>query len=1020
MKKILFSILILLLFENVAEAQLSVEAGPDQINVCGSSVVLQAYPFYGWSKLQTPTIASITLYSVKFLTANVGFVGGNVGAIYKTEDKGRSWSIVTTLGSAGNIYAIYFVDSDLGFAVGSGGKILRTNNGGNTWTIISTDGTTNFRSVYFLNNRVGFAVGNYGAIFKTIDAGLTWVKSVYNSSHSYYSIIFLSELSGYISGSNGVLLKTIDGGVNWTQQNVVSNNATLYSSDFISPETGYICGSSGTILKTTNHGESWVKYDHDSVFTIESPTLGGKLIKSVNFNSIHFVSADTGYVSGSFGSGSLFAKTTDGGLHWYEIKNNLKTKVNSMDIVGEPNVGYAVTTQGGIARYNDQPSLLGFSNFTWYSNYESFMPTENGTTLVSPENTTVYTVSAFNQYGEPTTDSMTVFVKDLSITSAPKNVIFDGSQIVLDNYKTNYSGPDKFKYKWTPSTGLSSDTAQFPIVTLNSSFAEYNLTITTPKGCAASCKVVLRDSLVVKATVDKTVNCSGTVQLNAISNFNGSGRVSYKWTPTTGLSNDTIANPTAVVNSDITYKVTIFTETGKTTSDTVQVKVYPLTANAGIDWSIRCGSSVSLQAKTNYDQNKPLRYKWTPSVFLNNDTIFNPIVSPNTTMTYQLTVTSEEGCVATDECTVTVLPFTVNAGADKAVVCGSGIQLDSVVTTLTSASKFKYKWTPSSGLSNDTVPDPVANPNETTTYTVEVSTASGCVFSDNVMVTVLPLQKPAINYVLVNEANKNVLNWSMPPTGAVDSFVIYKETNVSDMYLKIGVTKSTESLSYTDTLSNPEVQSNRYKISSIDICGNESQLSSSHKTMHLSINKGINNIWNLIWEPYEGFSVSTYNIYRGINPDNVQIIGSLSGSNTQFSDYTAPVGFIYYQIEAVSSNKNNIKTLKVKSENQVFFSSRSNIASNKREIIASLNENLDSDIIELFPNPASDEVTMKINATIIEKFHLKIYNAIGQLIKYIDIESEFQKVDISELNKGVYFFELSNENQTGMCRLVVK
>gem|GEM_PF-6395672 len=60
------------------------------------------------------------------------------------------------------------------------------------------------------------------------------------------------------------------------------------------------------------------------------------------------------------------------------------------------------------------------------------------------------------------------------------------------------------------------------------------------------------------------------------------------------------------------------------------------------------------------------------------------------------------------------------------------------------------------------------------------------------------------------------------------------------------------------------------------------------------------NTWNLIWEPYQGFVVSSYNIYRGTTPNQLQLIGTISGVNTQFTDLTPSAGYLYYQVEVVA------------------------------------------------------------------------------------------------------------------------
>lgn len=76
--------------------------------------------------------------------------------------------------------------------------------------------------------------------------------------------------------------------------------------------------------------------------------------------------------------------------------------------------------------------------------------------------------------------------------------------------------------------------------------------------------------------------------------------------------------------------------------------------DAGIDKVILLGGEIVLDAIAN---GKNVRYKWTPSTGLNKDDIINPIAKPIQDITYNLTVTSGEGCVINDDVFVKVLKF---------------------------------------------------------------------------------------------------------------------------------------------------------------------------------------------------------------------------------------------------------------------------------------------------------------------------------------------------------------------------
>lgn len=81
-----------------------------------------------------------------------------------------------------------------------------------------------------------------------------------------------------------------------------------------------------------------------------------------------------------------------------------------------------------------------------------------------------------------------------------------------------------------------------------------------------------------------------------------------------------------------------------------------------------------------------------------------------------------------------VIGVDFDAGPDLEVVSGSSVQLEVIGGT-------NWNWTPTSGLSGNGIPNPIALPQETTLY--EVSTQSnGCTYTDTVVVNVLQLIDP--------------------------------------------------------------------------------------------------------------------------------------------------------------------------------------------------------------------------------------------------------------------------------------
>ncbi|MCY7408738.1 MAG: gliding motility-associated C-terminal domain-containing protein [Chitinophagales bacterium] len=73
--------------------------------------------------------------------------------------------------------------------------------------------------------------------------------------------------------------------------------------------------------------------------------------------------------------------------------------------------------------------------------------------------------------------------------------------------------------------------------------------------------------------------------------------------------------------------------------------------------------------------------------------------------------------------------LTINAGPDKSICFGDSVQLDG-------SGSIAYTWSPQAGLSCFMCEDPIAYPNETTTYYVSVNGPSGCVGLDSMVLTV--------------------------------------------------------------------------------------------------------------------------------------------------------------------------------------------------------------------------------------------------------------------------------------------
>lgn len=331
----------------------------------------------------------------------------------------------------------------------------------------------------------------------------------------------------------------------------------------------------------------------------------------------------------------------------------------------------------------------------------------------SPTITTTYTVTVINAAGCTASDDIIVSVISATIADAGSDVtICSGGSILL-----NASGGTNFV--WSPATGLDNPNIQSPTA------SPVNTTTYTVTASIGSCSstddiiITVGTNLVANAGND-TVICGGSpVQLQA------SGGLNFNWSPGNTLSDSTISNPIAFPAGNITYYLTV-SDGICSGIDSVHITAFPAAiANAGFDDSICSGSSTQLQGSGG------VTYTWSPSTSLNSYQVPNPIATPGANTTYTLTIVDNNGCMATDSVVINVLPIlNANAGTDVSICAGGSANLIATGGTI-------FSWLPVTGLSNPSIPNPIASPLSTTTYVVAVSDGF-CNDIDTVIVSVIP------------------------------------------------------------------------------------------------------------------------------------------------------------------------------------------------------------------------------------------------------------------------------------------
>jgi gliding motility-associated-like protein len=272
---------------------------------------------------------------------------------------------------------------------------------------------------------------------------------------------------------------------------------------------------------------------------------------------------------------------------------------------------------------------------------------------------------------------------------------------------------------WAPSAGLSCTNCQNPLATPVST-TTYTVTIFVGS-CSASEQVTITidNPVPVNAGPDMEMCTGQSVQLNAI---NGN---TYSWSPTTGLSNPNIANPLASPTVTTTYYVTA-TNGCYTTTDTITVVVHPLPViTVSPDVTVCPGDSVDLFASGGVE------YNWSPPGGVDDPNVADPTATVGQTTVFTVYVTNQFGCLDSSTVTVNVydLPDII-VSVDTVIYLGNSYQMSAT-------GGVSYSWEPPTGLNAANIAEPLATPTETTTYTVTITTAEGCVIVDSVTIVVI-------------------------------------------------------------------------------------------------------------------------------------------------------------------------------------------------------------------------------------------------------------------------------------------
>lgn len=538
----------------------------------------------------------------------------------------------------------------------------------------------------------------------------------------------------------------------------------------------------------------------------------------------------------------------------------------------------------------------------------------------------------------------------LNADAGPDQTICSGDSVQIGG---NPTGPSGTTFQWSNSSSLSSDTAANPIAFPTSS-RTYIVTVSDMNGRSATDQmtVTVSQGVTADAGLDQVICDGDTVQLGG--NPTGPAGATYLWSNTSSLNSFTAENPLAFPTDTTTYEVIV---SSGTCSDTDQVQVSvnsAIIADAGIDQVICSRDTIQLGGSPTGPAGAT--YLWTNTGSLDSSTVANPMAFPIDTVAYVVTV-SDGVCSDSDEVVVNVSPpVLADAGLDQTICNGDTVELGGIPTGPVGTT---FQWSNSGSLDSALIANPKAFPTVMTNYSVTISNGA-CEDIDSVNVVVSsPMIVATVdsNVTCNGEADGGI---STVVSGGISPYT-FSWSNGDTLMSISGLSAATYTVSLTDSVGCVHIDS----ASIVEPAPVDTSVSQVGILLTANASSNMN-------------SFQWLDCNNGFTP----IPGAMRAS------YSPPVNGDY-AVEVTSDN-GCVDT-------SVCFN----------VIIVGIDEMRNENTeMKLYPNPTKGNITLELGDIAGIDELLFLYSINGQLIDQRRLTGRISKLDLNELETGVYFIRL--------------
>lgn len=895
---------------------------------------------------------------------------------------------------------------------------LDNSNGAYKMKIEKGNGTTTYNSIwsvysspYQLYYRTfnGTSFGNAATISSGSAISDFDFDTYYSDSYVFYKNSSSTCYFKKITAGTTPTITTITSGTSLAPSNATSLCAEVYQSV---PVIAYVSGGMCYVKEynlaaniedwdnfTMCEGTAFNNSASNSIYLLDPNFSQANISMTVTSQNVSIIPNSAVSVSGSGLGYSVFVTTTNDvttptivDLEFTLLENGnvvqtqlMPITVNPKPVINFTNANSSICENANPVNLNTQVSPIGGTwsgvgvlNNVFYPDY----PTTASVSL---------TYSKTNQYGCTASDVATVTIlqsPDLTVntTDSDCNQNTGTASVSVSNGQSPYS------IYWSSGSTQSNVTNLAP--------GQYIVAVTDNNNCLSTHAVMIGSTGISQSASVTPNQCYG----NNLGGINvtvsgGTAPITYSWSngATTEDLNNVPSGP---------YEVTITDGQGCVSTGSYTVGgPAQIMLQSEIHTSPNCSTSNGSVTVTYSGGTSPYNYTWS-------DINGAPVGTNNATLSgvpagsYTCVMTDNNGC--TFQSVHALSNVNGPVVAIDTVINSSCANDGEIQTTVISGSPQNYQWSNGATTANlSGLPAGI--------YSCVITGQSGCIsVIDGTVLSQIPQNIDVCLVTVDTNTNTNLVVWEKPITNGIDHFNIYRETSQAGLYQLVGTVGYTYESLYNDLVASPNIRSWRYKVSSVDACGNESEISLNHKTIHLVINQGLGTDINLSWDSYEGFAYSNFEIHRHTDVDGWTLVTTMPSNLFTYTDNPPSTDGLIYTVTVAAPG--TCTTTKAAQDFNTTRSNRDNRFSTQNGTPNGLEELLNQ-AIDLYPNPASDQVIISNTSNYIIQGSL--LDASGRIVENWFIQPGQQTIDLSRFASGMYQLSLTVDGIRTTKRFVI-